>query len=50
LNWSRQQGQIQQGTSEKTPLEGLKMLGTVPDFSLILSDCNYERTEKERAR
>lgn len=33
--WSWQQGWVRQGTSEKTPLEGLKVFGTVPDFSLI---------------
>lgn len=33
--WSWQQGRTLQGTREKTPLEGLKVFGTVPDFSLI---------------
>jgi protein SCO1/2 len=33
--WSWQQGRTLQGTSEKNPLEGLKVFGTVPDFSLI---------------
>ncbi|MBI2350236.1 MAG: SCO family protein, partial [Deltaproteobacteria bacterium] len=33
--WSWQQGRTLQGTSEKTPLEGLEVFGTVPDFSLI---------------
>lgn len=33
--WSWQQGRTRQGTSDKTPLEGLKFFGTVPDFSLI---------------
>ncbi len=33
--WIWQEGRARQGTSEKNPLEGLKVLGTVPDFSLI---------------
>ena len=33
--WSWQQGRTRQGTSERTPLEGLKVFGTVPDFSLV---------------
>jgi len=33
--WSWQQGLTRQGTSERTPLEGLKVFGTVPDFSLV---------------
>jgi len=33
--WSWQQGRTRQGTSEKNPLEGLQVFGTVPDFSLI---------------
>lgn len=33
--WSWQQGRPRQGTSEKTPLEGLKVFGTVPDFLLV---------------
>lgn len=33
--WSWQQGRTLQGTREKPPLEGLKVFGTVPDFSLI---------------
>ena len=32
--WSWQQGKTPQGTSEKNPLEGLKVFGQVPDFSL----------------
>ncbi len=33
--WTWQERRTRQGTSEKTPLEGLKVFGTVPDFSLI---------------
>ena len=33
--WNWQQVRTRQGTSEKTPLEGLKVFGTVPDFSLV---------------
>ena len=33
--WSWQQERRVQGTSERNPLEGLKVFGTVPDFSLI---------------
>ena len=32
--WSWQQGRTCQGTSERNPLEGLKVFGKVPDFSL----------------
>ena len=32
--WSWQQSRTRQGTSERNPLEGLKVLGRVPDFSL----------------
>ena len=33
--WSWQPGRARQGTSERNPLEGLKVLGRVPDFSLV---------------
>lgn len=33
--WNWQQGRTHQGTSERNPLEGLKVFGPVPDFSLI---------------
>jgi len=33
--WTWRSDWTLQGTSEKTPLEGLKVFGTVPDFSLI---------------
>ena len=32
--WSWQQGRLRQGTSERNPLEGFKIFGKVPDFSL----------------
>jgi cytochrome oxidase Cu insertion factor (SCO1/SenC/PrrC family) len=32
--WTRQGDRTRQGTSERTPLEGLKVFGAVPDFSL----------------
>jgi len=33
--WSWYEGRTRQGASEKNPLEGLQLFGTVPDFSLI---------------
>ncbi|MBI3079756.1 MAG: SCO family protein, partial [Deltaproteobacteria bacterium] len=33
--WTREAATTRQGTSEERPLEGLKVFGTVPDFSLI---------------
>lgn len=33
--WSLQQGRTHQGTTDKNPLEGLKVFAPVPDFSLI---------------
>lgn len=33
--WTRQGGRTRQGSSDERPMEGLKVFGTVPDFSLI---------------